>query len=325
MTTNEEEQKDIEGQNEVEENPEEQKEEEEEPVDLELQKEMKGIKIDDSDFANDTKTKKSNKKIKNLVDKKQNKKGQDFLEYANKNNIEINIEYEENKYQLKKNQQKNDEKSGNKTNDNKRQYNKGGYNKNKNYMQKRMNKYTGNKFDGIVNQPPYGQKQKSYQSYASAPAPKLVENNEILEYLEKMFSEENLNKNTYIRNRLVDGKFLVDDVVNYHDIKKNNIDATKIIEVIKDSKNLEIINEENKNYVKIKNIDSMKLLKLEEIIANKSKKNNYKNKEFFPNMYQPYNYPLNNIYMQNNYYYYGNQPNFYPNPYMPFYDNNNNQ
>lgn len=84
------------------ENPEEQKEEEEEPVDLELQKEMKGIKIVDSDFSNEPKGKKQNKKLKNPEDKKNKKKGQDFLDYANKNNIQINIEYEENKYQLKK-------------------------------------------------------------------------------------------------------------------------------------------------------------------------------------------------------------------------------
>ena len=40
------------------ENPEEEKEEEE-PVDLELQKEMKGLKIKESDFQNEPKTKKS--------------------------------------------------------------------------------------------------------------------------------------------------------------------------------------------------------------------------------------------------------------------------
>ena len=83
------------------ENPEEEKEEEE-PVDLELQKEMKGLKIKESDFQNEPKTKKSGKKSKNPEDKKIKKKGQDFIDYANKNNIQINIEYEENKYQLKK-------------------------------------------------------------------------------------------------------------------------------------------------------------------------------------------------------------------------------
>ena len=97
------------------ENPENQEnqeeEQEEEPVDLELQKEMKGLKIEASDFAGEPKAKKQNKKSKNTEDKKGKKKGQDFLDYANKNNIQINIEYEENKYQLKK---KEDQKYGEK-------------------------------------------------------------------------------------------------------------------------------------------------------------------------------------------------------------------
>ena len=55
MTTKEEDQKEM---PENTENPEEQKEEEEEPVDVELQKEMKGLKIEDSDFTNEPKVKK---------------------------------------------------------------------------------------------------------------------------------------------------------------------------------------------------------------------------------------------------------------------------
>ena len=114
------------------ENPENQEnqeeEQEEEPVDLELQKEMKGLKIEASDFAGEPKAKKQNKKSKNTEDKKGKKKGQDFLDYANKNNIQINIEYEENKYQLKKKEdQKYGEKGGNKSNENKKQFNRGGY------------------------------------------------------------------------------------------------------------------------------------------------------------------------------------------------------
>ena len=61
MTTKEEEQKENPEAGENQENPEEEKEEEEEPVDLELQKEMKGVKISDSDFTNNPKTKKVNK------------------------------------------------------------------------------------------------------------------------------------------------------------------------------------------------------------------------------------------------------------------------
>ena len=272
------------------ENPEEQKEEEE-PVDLELQKEMKGIKIVDSDFSNGPKTKKPNKKLKNPEDKKNKKKGQDFLDYANKNNIQINIEYEENKYQLKKkDEQKTGDKNGNKyNNNNKRQYNKGGYNKN--YQQK-GNINTGNKFDG-VNQRMYPQPHY-YQNYF----PKLSEDKEILEYLEKIFGEKNLNKDTYIRNRLKDGKILVDDIAAYNNIKKNNIDSNKIMEIVKGSQNLEIVNEEDKNYIKIKDFDKLKLLSIEQIISNK---NMMRMRNYAPQMaYLPYNGYIN---MQNNYYF----------------------
>lgn len=295
--------KEIQENEENNENPEEQKEEEE-PVDLELQKEMKGIKIVDSDFSNEPKTKKQNKKLKNPEDKKNKKKGQDFLDYANKNNIQINIEYEENKYQLKKkDEQKTGEKNGNKyNNNNKRQYNKGGYNKN--YQQK-GNRNTGNKFDG-VNQRMYP------QHYNQNYLPKLVENKEILDYLEKIFSERNLNKDTYIRNRLKDGKILVDDIASYNNIKRNNIDAKKIMEIVKDSQNLECVNEEDKNYIKIKNFDKLKLLSIEQIISNKNmmRMRNYA----APMAPYPYNGYIN---MQNNYYF-SFQPPYNPNEgYIP--------
>lgn len=296
------------------ENPEEEKEEEEEPVDLELQKEMKGIKIEDSDFTNEPKVKKSGKKSKNPEDKKNKKKGQDFLDYANKNNIQINIEYEENKYQLKKkDEQKNGEKGGNRFNDNKRQYNRGGYKNDKNHPQKRQQHiYSGNKFDAFNQRP-------NFQPYYNQrhPPPKLVENTEILEYLENFFSEENLNKNTYIRNRLKDGKILVDEVVAYNDIKRNNINADKILEIIKSSQNLECVNEENKNYIKIKDFDKLKLLSVEEIVEINKKKAMQKMQYMNPYGPQPYPYNVYNngynfVNYPNNMYFYNKNPyNYY--------------
>ena len=41
--------------------------------------------------------------------------------------------------------------------------------------------------------------------------------------------------------------------MKYNDIKKNNVNGEKNLEIIKDSQNLEIISEDNKNYIKIKN------------------------------------------------------------------------
>lgn len=299
------------------ENPENQEnqeeEQEEEPVDLELQKEMKGLKIEASDFAGEPKAKKQNKKSKNTEDKKGKKKGQDFLDYANKNNIQINIEYEENKYQLKKKEdQKYGEKGGNKSNENKKQFNRGGYKNEKNRTQKRQqNYYTGNKFDN------YGW--KYYQNNYQHQVPKLIENKEILEYLEKMFGEENLNKNLYLSKRINQGKILIDDIVNYNDIKKNNINADKILETIKDSQNLECINEDNKNYIKIKNFEKLKLISPDQIYQNK--KAGRPNRPYNQMPYQQYQYPSygnNYINMQNNFYF---PPSVYN--YSQLYANNN--
>ena len=71
--------------------------EEEEPVDVELQKQMKNLKFDDSAFTKKTDNKKKEKKEEK---KSKKSKGQDFLDYASKNNIQINIEYEEDKIKL---------------------------------------------------------------------------------------------------------------------------------------------------------------------------------------------------------------------------------
>ena len=287
----------------------EEQEEEEEPVDLELQKEMKSLKISDSDFANEPKKKKSNKKPKNPEEKKAKKKGQDFLDYANKNNIQINIEYEENKYQLKKKEDQKFDKTGN-YNDNKKQY-RGGYKNDKNHPGKKGIIYSGNKFDMVNKRPNY------YK-----PTPKLKENKEILDYINELFSEANLNKITYIRNRLTDdGKILLDDIAKYNDIKNNNIDSQKLMEVIKDSQIVECVNENNINYIKIKNFDKLNLIPIQQIInknAMRFQKNQYIPMGHMP-VYSPYpfinNMPYNNFYNQD----------FYNNQYMYFQNDKNNK
>ena len=308
MTTKEEDTKKVPDQQENQENPEEQNEEEEEPVDLELQKEMKGLKIEESDFTNKQKTKKPTKRQKNPEEKKSKKKGQDFLDYANKNNIQINIEYEENKYQLKK---KDFQKGGNKYNDNKKQFNKGGFKNNKNNQQRRVQISSGNKFDNFAHPIPH-------QKYNYRPVPTLSDDKQILEHLEQFFSEENLNKNTYIRNRLKEnGKISVDDVAAYNDFKKNNINSQKIMEILKNCQTLECVTEENKDYIKIKNFDKLNLIPLEKIIEN-NRVNRMPKMSYPPMGGMPFYPPYGNyIAMQNNYYfpqhpYYGSQNQYYP-------------
>lgn len=306
MTTKEDEPKENPETAENPEGPEEEKEEEEEPVDLELQKEMKGIKINDSDFSNKPKGKKQHKKSKNPEEKKGKKKGQDFLDYANKNNIQINIQYEENKFQSKKNNdQKFGDKSGNKYNN---QYSKGGYKGNNSFQQKKPMEYGNNKFD-------------NFHNFNQHPVPILVEDKDILEYLEKIFGEENLNKDTYIRNRLKEGKILVNDIASYNNIRKNNINDKKIMDILKDSKSLEVITENNQNYIKIKDFGKLNLKSIEEILKSKKSNREYKMNQYMQQM--PYNgygygygYGFDNNFsnMQNTYYFYGPG---YPYNYMP--------
>ena len=289
-------------------------EEEEEKVDEELQKEIKKVKIDDSVF---TRQDKKNGKEKKEKDEKKNqkKKGIDFMDYANQNNIQIKFQYEEDKYpnirrDNEKNYQKNNKHYNNKNNqnnnNNNNNYNRNGkkYNNNKNNnenkggykKQKKFYKFGGNKFDvfNIMN----NNNNYSYQT------PNLKEDKDILSYLENnVFGENNLNKDLYIRNRINEnGQILIDDLLNYNALKKNNITYEKIIEVIKDNQNLEYSEIEGKNYITVKNYKNMKLNSIEEIISNKKaykmqriQENIYQN-PVFPNM--PYY-----IFMANNFIY----------------------
>ena len=281
MTTKEEEPKEIQENENV--------NQEEEPVDLELQKEMKGLKISDSDFIKEPKTKKSQKKPKDPTIKKSKKKGLDLFDYANQNNIEINLEYEENKFQLKKTE---DPKFSEKSN----KYEKKPFNKNrqnKNWPQKK-NKMSGNKFDMIqMRQYPH------YNNY-SQNIIQLTDDAQILEHLEKLLSEDNLNQNLYLRNRISNGKIFMDNIVRYNDFKFNNIDEKKILEVVKNSKRLEIINEEGKNFIKIKDLDETKLKTGEQIFESRKYQNRpkmpYNNS---PNTQYPYYNFQNNFIIYN--------------------------
>ena len=295
MTTKEEEPKEIqEGENAN--NEEKEEEEEEEPVDLELQKEMKGLKISDSDFVKEPKVKKSQKKPKDPTVKKNKKKGQDFLDYANQNNIQINLEYEENKYQLKKTDDGRNQKQ-NKYQD-KKPYNKN--RQNKNWQQKKP-KLSGNKFD-MVGMRPY----TNNFNYQQQNAIQLSDDKQIVEHLDKIFSEENLNKDLYLRNRINNGKILIEDLARHYDFKLNNINEQKIIDLTKECKNIEIVNEEGKNYIKIKEYDETKLMTVPQILENKRNQKMQK-MQYNPGLNQQFT-PI--VSFQNNYIIYNNVPNF---------------
>jgi len=104
--------------NELTENQHEQEEVDEE-VDVELQNTMKNLKIDESAFALTATTDKTKQKVVEKTQNQKNKKtkkskGVDFMEYANKNGIQVNLQYEEKEEKI--NMKKRSSKANNNTN-----------------------------------------------------------------------------------------------------------------------------------------------------------------------------------------------------------------
>ena len=302
--------------------------EEEEPVDVELQKQMKNLKFDDSAFV---KKDSDNKKKEKKEDKKNKKnKGQDFLDYASKNNIQINIEYEEDKIQEKRKKyfDKKDQQYDNKTggyqkkypnNNNYKYKNQGGYKR----PQKRAPfKFGGNKFDACnMQKGPYDQMHYQENTYVPKQTPVLTTDKEVLAFIEEMFSAQTLNKDIYLRKHLSEeGEIDVNDIANYYTIKKNNVPANKISELLKESKTLEIKEVDGKTLVIVKGIKEMNLMTIEAIAASKkTAKMQRMQQNFYPQMggefppYMGYNY----IHMQNNYFI--PSQGFYPGYNQPIY------
>ena len=162
---------------------------------------------------------------------------------------------------------------------------------------------SGNKFDMVA------MRQYPHYNYAQNTV-QLSDDKQILEHLEKILSEENLNKDLYLRNRISNGKISMDNLVKYNDFKFNNINENKIIEVVKNSKTLEIINEEGKNFVKIKDLDETKLKTGAQIYENR--KNQRTQKMPYNNANQPF-YPYYNF--QNNLIIWNGMPPSYGNYY----------
>ena len=301
--------------------------EEEEPVDVELQKQMKNLKFDDSAFV---KKDSDNKKKEKKEDKKNKKnKGQDFLDYASKNNIQINIEYEEDKIQEKRKKyfDKKDQQYDNKTggyqkkypnNNNYKYKNQGGYKR----PQKRAPfKFGGNKFDACnMQKGPYDQMPYQENTYVPKQTPTLTTDKDVLAFIEEMFSAQTLNKDIYLRKHLSEeGEIDVNDIANYYTIKKNNVPANKISELLKESKTLEIKEVDGKTLVIVKGIKEMNLQTIEAIAASKKTAKMQRMQYMYPQMggeFQPY-MGYNYIHMQNNYFI--PSQGFYPGYNQPIY------
>jgi hypothetical protein len=87
---------------EVEHHEENQEEFEDEAIDEELQKQMKNVNIDENAFGGKTQKDSTGKTNKKPSAQGKKKKGEDFLEYASKNGIQVNLEYESNTNTYKK-------------------------------------------------------------------------------------------------------------------------------------------------------------------------------------------------------------------------------
>ena len=117
------------------------------PVDPEIEKKMRNLKIDDSAFGGEGDESKSKKRKTKQPKEKSNKKEQDFLEFAKKNEIEVKIKYEKSPekkdLKLNENTKNNNQKP---FNNNKKDFNnqKGNYN-NKYYNNKKNYNKNNNK------------------------------------------------------------------------------------------------------------------------------------------------------------------------------------
>jgi len=162
-----------------------------------------------------------------------------------------------------------------------------------------LHKFGGNKFDTInMNHDNQYQNQNNFHQ-----TPILNEDKDILSYLENIFEVNNLNKDLYIRYRLNgEGQISINELLNYNGLKKNNITAQKIKDLIKDNQKLEYSEVDNNGIITVKNFKNMNLNTIDQINAIKKsnkmwrmQQNMYQNQMGF-NPYMPYNY----IYMQNN-------------------------
>ena len=303
-----------------EENKEENKEEEqEEPVDLELQKEMKKAEIDEGMFGT------VNKKEGNKKNKKS--KGIDFNDYANKYNLQFDIQYEQNKVEYNKEKKYDNQHQNYKQNKYKKNYNQTGktYNRqnnqhynsyNKNYNNQRSLQKPGlNKFDvaGTYDQRIINEINKKYNV-------ELTSDEDIINYMLYLFSIENLNSDTYIRSNLDnEGKIDMNYVTKYYGIKNNNITAEKLIELIPKIETLTLKKENDKTYIQINDFNNMNLISLEKIKQNKKiMKEHINQANMFPQMGMDTN---QNIYYQFFYFPY-QMPGYQPYPQYPPFDPN---
>ena len=249
---------------------------------------MKRVTIDESIFGQGE-SKDKNKSGSKKVSKK--KKGEDFLDYANKNGIEVNFQYEdkaikEDKKILNKNTAKptvinaqpykQDKPSGN---TNFRGGYKGGYNNRKPHFKKNFR--TGNnKFDqcnmhlsrvmpmmsplynpytmqgGYTYTPQTGYYSQNLPSVTTFPLPE-VDNSSaesIVNFIELYLSIDNLNQDLYLRNRIDENGFiLASEIANHNRLNSRGVSAEMIYSLFSNDDNAHVEAKLNNNELFLRN------------------------------------------------------------------------
>ena len=106
-----------------------------------------------------------------------------------------------------------------------------------------------NKFDNVnLGYPPM--EQKKYPEFNS--------DQDIVNYLQSLFTTDNLNKDIYIRNSLSDdGKINILSLENYNGFKNQKVTKEKLLELIPNTTNLEIIEEGENKFIHIKDFTNL--------------------------------------------------------------------
>jgi len=242
---------------------------------------MKKAKIDDDYFNEKEKSEETEKNSKQNLNSKKGKKnkGEDFLEYAVKNGIQVNFEYED---KLVKNHDRNfdnREYRGKPTNNyekskrqdyNKPNYSEGTYKKySKPYnsykkpfygnKMRDLHKMGNNKFDLCnpqmprmmdMSTPMYG----SYNSSGGDMQPGIIQNQNdelrlrdtsdesILLFLTNYLSSDNLNRDLYLRNRIDENGFIdLVGVAEHKKLKFKGVTWEKLVEILKPNQDHPVI------------------------------------------------------------------------------------
>jgi len=192
------------------------------------------------------------------------------MEYAKSNNIEVKIQYGEEKIEKKPNVDKSTTDDGSHTGNmdrkkfnnkkphyggkNNNQYHKKNYNNNNNYNNNqgpyfKQPMHFSNKFDAVNAQmggafynpfmfPQQMATPQNMYNYSQFTQPEDQDSEKsVSECLEYYFSEENLNKDGYIRSKMNDNGLIdAQEIANFNKMKNRGVTVEKIEEVLKENK-----------------------------------------------------------------------------------------